>query len=69
MARIIWDKKRNPTKYASDRLGIEKWQLRKAIHKIKARGNLAAQDRTIIYDDGTVTDESGEPIGNIHDEI
>ncbi len=69
MARVIWDKKRNPTNYVSDSLGIERWQLRGAIHKIKTRANLGAQDRTIIYDDGTVTDESGEDVGNIYDEI
>lgn len=69
MARVIWDKKRNPTEYVSDCLGIERWQLRAALHKIKARSNLGAQDRTIIYDDGKVTDESGEDVGNIYDEI
>jgi len=69
MARVIWDKKRNPTDYVSDRLGISRGDLRKGIHKIKSRSNLGATDRGIIYDDGSVTDERGEHVGNIFDEI
>jgi hypothetical protein len=69
VASIIWNKARKPTRYVSDQLGIERWQLRAAIHKIKAVSNLGATDRVIIYDDGTITDEHGNPLGNIHDEI
>jgi hypothetical protein len=69
MARIIWDKQGNPTKYVSDRLGIQHWQLGDAIHELKAAGNLSPAERVIIYDDGTVTDESGYVLGNIHNEI
>jgi len=69
VAKIIWDKKRNPTKYVSDQLGIPRWKLRAAIHKIKPRSNLGATDRVIIYDDGSVTDEQGAHVGNIYDEI
>ena len=58
-----------PTKHVSAQLGIERWQLREAIHKIKARSNLGAQNRVNIHDDGAVTDEHGEYIGNIFDEI
>jgi hypothetical protein len=55
MARLIWDKLRwNPTKAVSDQLRIERWQLREAIHKIKAVNNLGATDRVFIYDDGSV---------------
>lgn len=39
-----------------------------ALHKIKAASDLSAADRVIIYTDGTVTDEQGEPLGNLHDE-
>ncbi len=69
MGTIIWDKPTSPTRYVSDRLGIERWQLRQALHEIKARSHLRATDRVIIYDDGNVTDESGIEIGNIHDEV
>ncbi|HUB97245.1 MAG TPA: hypothetical protein VL993_15090 [Stellaceae bacterium] len=69
VARIIWDRKRNPTKHVSDQLGIERRDLRQAIHKIKARSNLGAADRVIIYDDGSVTDEHGDHVGNILDEV
>ncbi|HJW79683.1 MAG: hypothetical protein ACJ8DU_00045 [Microvirga sp.] len=69
LSAIIWDKSTNPTDYVSDQLGIERWQLRTAIHKIKASNNLHGPDRVIIYDDGDVTDENGSQIGNIFDEI
>jgi hypothetical protein len=69
MARIIWDKQDNPPKYVSDRLRIPHWQLGDAIHELKAAGNLRPAERVIIYDDGTVTDESGYVIGNIYNEI
>jgi hypothetical protein len=69
MASIIWDQSGNPTKYVSDRLGIHRWELGKALHKIKPPSNLRAPDRVKIYDDGTVTDERGEHLGNIYDEL
>jgi hypothetical protein len=69
LGQIIWDKSGNPTDYVSDRLGIERWRLRKALHKIKAAADLGGADRVIIYDDGSVADETGEVIGNIHDEL
>jgi hypothetical protein len=65
MSRIVWDRSDNPPKYISDVLGITRWQLRNKWHKIKARSNLGATDRTIIYDDGRVTDANGDEIGNI----
>lgn len=69
MARVIWDKRGNPPKYVSDRLRIHHWQLGDAIHELKAAGNLSPAERVIIYDDGTVTDESGYVLGNIFNEI
>ena len=69
MARIIWNRRENPSEYVSDRLGITREQLGDAIHEIKAAGNLSPADRVIIYDDGTVTDERGDVLGNIYNEI
>jgi hypothetical protein len=69
MAEVIRDKSGNPTRYVSEQLGIERWQLRAALHKIKASSNIGAGDRVIIFDDGMVADSSGEPVGNIFDEI
>jgi hypothetical protein len=69
LPKIIWDKIRNPTRHASDALGIERWQIRVAIHKIKAANNLGPTDKVIIFDDGKVTDTNGVEIGNIFDEI
>jgi hypothetical protein len=66
---IIWNRSGNPTRYVSDQLGIARWQLHRALHKIKAYNNLGATDRTVIYDDGRVTDANGEDIGNIFDEV
>jgi hypothetical protein len=69
MARAIWNRPENPTKYVSDRLGVTHEQLGEALHEIKASGNLRAADRVVIYDDGTVMEERGEPLGNIYDEL
>jgi hypothetical protein len=68
-SRVIWDKSRNPTKHVSDALEIERWQLRQAIHKIKARANLGSTDKVVIHSDGKVTGTDGSEIGNVHDEI
>jgi hypothetical protein len=40
----------------------------RALHKLKAASDLSGADRVIIYRDGSVTDEQGEPLGNLHDE-
>jgi hypothetical protein len=69
VSRVIWDRAGNPTRYVSDQLGITRVQLHVALHKIKAYSNLGATDRTVIYDDGSLTDENGDYIGNIHDEV
>jgi len=66
---VIWDKRGNPTRHVSNALGITRWQLRVAIHKIKARSNLGATDRLIISSDGRVTDINGDEVGNIFDEV
>ena len=67
--RIIWNKSGNPDTFVSDSLGIRRWQLGNALHKINSRSGLALQDNVIIYDDGRVTDAQGYDVGNIHDEI
>ena len=69
MARIIWDKPGNPPKYVSDRLRIQYWQLGGAIHELNASGNVSPAERVIIYDDRMVTDEHGDVLGNIYNEI
>ena len=69
MARIIWDRRDNPPKYVSDKLHIHLWQLGDPMHELKTAGNLRPAERVIIYDDGTVTDESGYVLGNIYNEI
>ena len=69
VARKIWSQSGNPTKDVSDSLRIERWQLREAIHKIKARNNLGATDRIEIWDDGSVTDADGDFCGDVYDEI
>jgi hypothetical protein len=69
MARIIWDRRENPSEYVSDQLGITREQLGDAIHELKAASDLSPAERVIIYDDGTVTDEQGDVLGNIYNEI
>ncbi len=49
-------------------LGIELRRFSRALHKIKAASDLSGIDRVVIYSDGSVTDEQGEPLGNLHDE-
>jgi hypothetical protein len=69
MPRLIWSRPGNPGRAVSEALGIERWQLRNALHRIKEDAGLAGADRVTIWDDGTVTDIQGELIGNIHDRI
>jgi hypothetical protein len=68
MAKVIWDRPENPPKYVSDLLGISRQKLGAALHEIKGHSDLGGAGRVIIYDDGSVTDQSGEPLGNIYDE-
>jgi hypothetical protein len=66
---ILWERRGNPTPWVSRQLGIEEWQLRDAIHRIKDRSGLSGADRLIIHRNGDVTDEHGEDLGNVHDEV
>ena len=68
MPRRIWSNPGNPTAGVATQLGISRQQLREAIHKIKRDATLGATDRITIWDDGTVTDESNVPIGNVYEE-
>ena len=65
----IWSQSGSPSKDVSRTLGIEHWQLRAAIHKIKRKAGLNPPDDVTIWNDGSVTDEHGDLIGVIHDEI
>jgi hypothetical protein len=47
MARVIWDRREDPSKYVSDKLYITREQLGDAIHELKAAGNLAR--RTVYH--------------------
>lgn len=67
--KILGSQSGNPTTDVSDALGIERWQLRDAIHKIKASSNLSGRDGVIIYTDGRVTDTQGDELGNVYSEI
>jgi hypothetical protein len=69
MPRIIWSNPGNPPRGVATRLGITRRQLGRAIHRIKNYAGLAPRDHVTIWDDGSVTDEDGVPLGNIQDEI
>jgi hypothetical protein len=63
--RLIWDRGDSPSSRVAQALGLEHFEVRRAIHKIKARANLRGPDRVTIYDNGDVTDDRGDDIGNI----
>jgi hypothetical protein len=68
MARALWSSPGNPTNLVSRALGMPRWRLRRAIHRIKRAWGLGGRDRITIWDDGSVTDENGAHLGNIFDE-
>jgi hypothetical protein len=63
--RVLWNNPGNPPDAIARALGMEPRHFSRALHKIKAAGDLSGADRVIIY---AVTDEQGEPLGNLHDE-
>jgi hypothetical protein len=67
-ARILWSNPGNPPDSVARALGMELRRFSRALHKIKAASDLSGADRVIIYTDRSVTDEQGEPLGNLHDE-
>jgi hypothetical protein len=66
--RILWRRPGNPPASVARALGIEPHRFSRGLHKIKAAGDLSGADHVVIYSDGTVTDEQGEPLGNLYDE-
>jgi hypothetical protein len=68
-AHIIWSDPWNPTNEVSRALGIERLQLRRALHRIKRAQGLKGADRVIIWNDGSVTDQQDNVLGNVYDEI
>jgi hypothetical protein len=69
MAHVIWRRPGNSTSEAGRVLRITRPALGRALHRIKRWAGLGGKDRVTIWDDGSVTDESGSLIGNIYDEI
>ena len=67
-ARILWSEPGNPSDAVPRALGMTPRGFGRALHKIKAANDLSGTDRVIIYSDGSVTDEQGEPLGNLYDE-
>jgi hypothetical protein len=52
MASVIWSNPGNPTNEVSRALGIERHQLRRALHRIKRAQGLGGADSVTIWDDG-----------------
>ena len=69
MASVIWSNPGNPTNEVSRALGIERYQLRQALHHIKRAQGLGGTDSVIILSDGEVRDRPGNVLGNVYDEI
>lgn len=66
--RAVWSNPGNPPTAVARQLGMEPSHFSRALHKIKAASDLSGSDRVVIYSDGSVTDEQGERLGNLHDE-
>jgi hypothetical protein len=66
--RTLWSNPGNPPDSVARALGMTPRHFSRALHKIKAANDLSGGDRVIIYSDGSVTDERGERLGNLHDE-
>jgi hypothetical protein len=47
---------------------MEPRHFSRVLQKIKAASDLSGADRVVICSDGSVTDEQGERLGNLHDE-
>jgi hypothetical protein len=67
-ASILWSNPGNPPDSVPRALGMEPPHFSRALHKIKAASDLSGTDLVIIYSDGSVTDQQGELLGNLHDE-
>jgi len=66
--RILWSNPGNPPDTVARALGMGPRHFSRALHKIKAASDLSGADRVLIYSDGSVTDQQGEPLGNLRDE-
>jgi hypothetical protein len=51
------------------RLCISEWDFSNALHKIKEAAGLGGADRVIIWSDGTISEDRGDLIGNVYDEL
>ena len=67
-ARVLWSNPGNPPDSVACALGMEPRHFSRALHKIKAASDLSGAERVLIYDDGSVTDQQGELLGNLRDE-
>jgi hypothetical protein len=64
--RILWSNPGNPPDSVARALGIEPRRFSRALHKIKAASDLSGPERVVIYSNGPVMDELGQPLGNLH---
>jgi hypothetical protein len=75
-ARSLWNHPRKPTGLRCTGLGTEPRRFSRALHKIKAASDLSGTPSPTLPrlrggrggGDGSVTDDRGEPLGNLHDE-
>jgi hypothetical protein len=68
MAQRLWSNPENPPNWVAERLGMPRWLLGDRLHRLKEAWGLGGTGRVNIWDDGTVTDDRGDVIGNVHDE-
>jgi hypothetical protein len=67
-ARVLWSRPGNPPDSVARALGMTPRRFSRALRRIKAASDLFGADRVVIYNDGSVTDDQGEILGNLHDE-
>lgn len=66
--RILRSQSGNPPGSVPRALGMVPRRFSPALHKIKAAGDLSGTDRVVTYSNGSVTDEQGEPLGNLYED-
>jgi hypothetical protein len=75
MNRRVWSDPENPPDWVAREISqetgkrITREQLGEALHTIKREAGLRPRDRVYIWEDGSITDDTDEWIGNIYDEI
>jgi hypothetical protein len=75
MPKRIWSNPYNPPNSVSNDIAaatgrpLTREQLGEALHSIKRAAGLRPRDRVSIWDNGDITDDMDDWIGNVYNEI